>query len=368
MMKRIILSLTIVVILSMTIFVGFASAKVIEDTHGGSNRLRRLINVGKVIDIGENNFTLEKRDLGQYTYFVDEKTKFKMRDVDNPGFSDLSIGDQVVTLGRYFEDRLHARIVILLTDDVNLSRLFRMRLHGEIIELDGDGKSITVFTRAGDEILVLVDEKTRIFGEASAIEEMEIGWKVGFLGRKLEDGTNLAKIIRAGKYPERIRRVGIISEVDDASGNFMIMNSREKKIIFLVDEETTFFSREKQVETLSNVEPGMFVIVAAENVDGGDFLAKRVFLADLDVLLNFGVREAGFVTQVERGSFVIEDRDGITVRFQVDDETRFRSRGEVVDGIEYLDPGMILLVGGSLGEDGENIAKLVVVFQAIRER
>lgn len=88
----------------------------------------------------------------------------------------------------------------------------------------------------------------------------------------------------------------------------------------------------------------MVVIIYARQVNEGEYLAKRVTLAD---------------------SGVLENGDGDSVNFQVNDETRSRSRGKVVKEIKDMKTEMILLVGGTLGEDGENIAELVILYQVV---
>lgn len=63
--ETIIFSLAFVATLSMVIFVGYGSAKEMEYNGSGSSWMHMWIHVGKIIEIGEENFTIEISDWGQ---------------------------------------------------------------------------------------------------------------------------------------------------------------------------------------------------------------------------------------------------------------------------------------------------------------
>ena len=135
--------------------------------------LRRFLNIGVVIEIEADQLTIEKRDGGNYTYFVDEHTTFKVKNVENPDYSNITIGDRVIIFGGKRGDSLKAKVVGILPEDFRLNQWFDVHFWGEVKDIEVNQKTIIVLTKQGKEIPIQVDQNTLFFGQASALEELE---------------------------------------------------------------------------------------------------------------------------------------------------------------------------------------------------
>jgi len=362
-MKKFIFIFLFFVALSFSGFIGTAQASEVDEHPHLPAWIFRRFNAGEIVEIGGDQVTIEKRDGGKYTYLVNDHTRFRHPQVETPDFSTLSIGDRVLILGKFDEEELIARLIVTLPEDFHPRRWFNLRLRGEIMDLDLDGKTITVLNRSGEEIVILVDEQTKFFGQASQITDLDIGWKVAIAGREQEDGSNLSRIISAVEYERRIRRIGIVSKIDSVSGEIRITTQNSEEMSFLVSDKTEFHSREGMFKTISDIEPDMVVVVTAVHDGEGVYSANHLFLGFPEDLPNYDLKKVGHILQVETNTFMLEDRNGEIVTFQVDEETEYRSRGMDVQGIEDLEDGMILIVGGDQ-EYGLNIAKLVIAIRS----
>ena len=78
--------------------------------HGGQR------GIGQVIDIGDNQFSIESREGVERVTLVDEKTRFREVDGEERSFDDLETGQWVAGIVGYNDDHeLVARLVIIST-------------------------------------------------------------------------------------------------------------------------------------------------------------------------------------------------------------------------------------------------------------
>jgi hypothetical protein len=100
----------------------------------------------------------------------------------------------------------------------------------------------------------------------------------------------------------------------------------------------------------------MVAAVWAVREEDGDLAALLVAAGDREDLPGghrVDLRVAGRITSVGSDSFTLEMLGGASKTFSVDGSTVFRSRGEEIDGIEDLEPGMRAVVGAQdLGDGG----------------
>lgn len=364
-MKKITLISMIVVILLMIGITGNAFAVESNNEIADHINLRRFLNMGVVIEIDADQLTIEKRDGGNYTYLVDEHTTFKIRNVENPDYSNVTIGDRVIILGGKRGDNLKAMVVGILPDDFRLTQWFDVHFWGEVKDNEVNEKTITVITKQGKEIPIQVDQNTLFFGQASALEELEKGWEIGVAGKAQEDDPMLSKVVIAAEHLRLLKRTGIITTVDLDSGNLEIMTRQGEEMVFSVDEHTKFHSLDNQISSIMDIETDMVVKLVARNVGVGNYLATHLAIANQEDLPNFDIKIAGYVSSVEFDSFIIETRDGEFITFRVDDTTKYRSRGVEIQNFEDLEPGLILLVGGDIETDGKNVAKLIIAIKTV---
>ncbi len=362
MRKKLIFSLIVVFCLSVGV-TGFAYAAEKVYEHHLPAKVNQQLNFGMVIEIGANQFTIEKRDGGHYTYLVDEHTSIRTRKGEAPVFSDLSIGDRVIVNSRRIGEYLVAKVIGILPDNINHARWFDVRLRGEIVDIDANLETITVLRKSGEEVVVKVDDHTIFFGQAANLAELAIGWDTRIAARELEDGSSLAKVVVAREYQRRIRNVGQVTTIDDQAGSIQIVTRKGEEARIFVDEQTIFHTRDGKIGSILDIKLDAVVVLVTRSLGKGDYLATHIFISQRDDLPQFEVKKAGCFVRVEDDSFIIETRNGELITFYIDKDTNYRSRGIKFKNLEDLEPGIILLVGGYTGEMGENVAKLVIAIQ-----
>jgi hypothetical protein len=163
-----------------------------------------------------------------------------------------------------------------------------------------------------------------------------------------EDGSMLAKAVRAGtpRQASRQRYAGQIVSVDTAASTFTLKPRRgDQDLVFVVDENTRFRGKDGSVESLDDLEPEMVAVVVAKEQEDGTLLALGVGAAKRDQLPQFEAKVRGRVLSVGNNSFTMQTRSG-EVSILVTGSTAFRARGGQVGGLEDLQEGMIVAVGG----------------------
>lgn len=146
-------------------------------------------------------------------------------------------------------------------------------LVGEVTAIGEE--EFTLLTRNDVEITVLVDDETRYFGDLESFADLEVGLKVGVAGRRQGDQTVLAKgIASADDFPRARRARG---EVIDVGALSLTIETRSgESLTFIVNDETRFFSRDGEVEGLSDISEGDHVGVLFVEADNGALLAKGI--------------------------------------------------------------------------------------------
>lgn len=144
----------------------------------------------------------------------------------------------------------------------------------------------------------------------------------------------------------------IISIGDD---EFTMLIRLEVEITVLVDEDTKYLG---DLESFADLEVGMQIGAAGKREGEGTFLAKALFagerLGDLS-------RAGGEVTDVGNSSLTIETRDGETLTFEVNDQTRFKSRDGEVQELSDIEEGDMVLVIYLENDSGDLVAKAIGV-------
>jgi len=140
--------------------------------------MRRNTRRGRVEAIGERFLTLATPD-GELIIRVNERTRYRIRGVEDPTLEDIHIGDVVMALGRP-DGRGHwiARVVAVIPPE-----RIPVRLKGEVTAVQEDG--LTLDIRRG-EITVLVNEDTRIRiagTEEGSLADIRLGDRAMAVGR-----------------------------------------------------------------------------------------------------------------------------------------------------------------------------------------
>jgi len=328
-----------------------------------SSGLKSRLKYGEITNIESKTFTIKLRDGGGYSYLVDGNTRFRIWGVNEPGFSDLEPGAFVFVASKIEGDELVATVVAIMPEDFNPSSWFGIRVRGEVIDVDNDSGTINVLDPTGEEIEIHIGSRTRYLAAASSLEELEVGWFVEIVAGEQGDGSYKATVLASSENPLRVRNTGLVTAVDLDSSTVSISTHRCDEISFSVDTNTKFYSREKKIEGLSDLDVDMVVVVVARYQTDRSFLATQIATARAEDLTICDVKTGDRINEIGAGYFTILSRSGEEVNFKVDSETKFHVRGIDVQSLDDLELGMIALVGADSAEDGDMITKLIIVIQ-----
>lgn len=243
----------------------------------------------------------------------------------------------------------------------------QIRIAGVILNVDFPGHTFAVRTLSGTDVHVHVTGNTEYRsrdGSVQAFEDLVVDMRTVVVGQERGEGTINASVVFAAtpeELPELMRLKGEVDGVGDQS--FTLLTEDGRSLAINVIDRTRFHSRDGEVATLSDLEPGMVALVtAAETEDkgivalvvaagtpGGD-IRDRVF------------RTTGEITRVVPGqeTFTVQSNEGESITFVTGERTKFRSRDGSVTGIHDLKQGMFAMVGAIKMEDGSNQALVVL--------
>lgn len=315
-----------------------------ESRRGGRSGL------GQVTAIGDNQFTVQlNKQNTALTILVDDQTKFRYQDGDDAIFADLEVGMWVAgRVVRNDQGQALSRLVILLPEGFDPTQYQLAR--GEVTAVGAN--SFTLNMSDGEALIFQVDGSTQYFGEVQSLADLQAGMQAGVAAKKLDDGTLLAVAVRV--RAERIRHAG---EVTVVGGNSLTLKTRQgETLTFGVDANTKFLSRDGSVNSLADVEVGMIAVVCAKQLEDGSYLAVRVAAHERP---DVDLKVAGRVSAVDTATLTVKARSGQQYTFQVDENTRFRSRQGKVKSLKDLQVGMVVGVGAQEMENGQYLALAV---------
>jgi hypothetical protein len=134
----------------------------------------------------------------------------------------------------------------------------------------------TVETRAGRTITFTTSDRTRFRsrdGSITRIQDLKVGMFSVVEAVEREGELPLAFVVAVGEppegpvdRPEGIRSTGRVTSITE--NGFSIETPSGETIIMIVDAETRFRSRDDSISSLTDLEPGMMVIIAAKKSEG----------------------------------------------------------------------------------------------------
>ena len=155
---------------------------------------------------------------------------------------------------------------------------------------------------------------------------------------------------RPHRFP---RAMGEITSIGDEE--FTMLTRSEVEVTVLVDEDTQYFG---DLESFEDLEVGIQIGAAGVRQGEGTFLAKALFAGER---LGDMRRARGEVSDVGNSTLTIETRSGETLTFEVNDQTRFKSRDGEVDELSDIDEGDNVVVGYFVNDSGDLVAKVIGV-------
>ena len=243
----------------------------------------------------------------------------------------------------------------------------QLRIVGVILNVDFPGNMFAVRTLSGTDVHVHVTGNTEYRSRDGAVQEFEdlaIDMRIIVVGQERGDGTITASVVFPAtpeQLPDLMRLKG---EVEGVGENYFTLLTEEGRSLTInVIDRTRFRSRDGEVTTLSDLEPGMVAIVTAVDTEdngivtlvvavgtpGGD-IRDRVFRTSGEIMGVFLGQE----------TFTVQTKEGDSIAFITGERTKFRSRDGSVTGIHDLKRGMFAMVGAIKMEDGTNQALVVL--------
>jgi hypothetical protein len=368
MSKKIYIPIGIAIMLAMLAGLWVSNTALAKAGGPGGLLRRPKPELGKVTLVAEEQFTIQRRDATELTILVDENTRFIDREKNEMTFADVKTGRWVAVAAPEDEaGKRVARLVVILPEDFDPAKM--ERLGGRITSIITAAKQFVMQNRQGEDFTINTDEETLFRGEATDLASLQEGWLAGALVLKQDDGSLLAQTVRAGS--PILKKAGEITAVDDKAGTLTLKPLRGgEEITFAVDADTRFRSRDGSLKSLADLKVGMVgLVVAKAPLSGADEgthpVAVLVAAIERNKLPKFDQRIGGKIVSVDKSAFTIEARDGKQYTFQVTGDTLFRSRGSLVQKLEDLKAGMIVMVGANELGSGQYQAQLVIAIMRI---
>lgn len=145
---------------------------------------------------------------------------------------------------------------------------------------------------------------------------------------------------------------GKVTDVNTAAGKFSIQTPEGDQLRFFIDENTRYAG---QIESLEDLEVGMGAGVAYREYSEGKLVVVGLVAGHAPDLSKI----RGEVTAVDSqlGKFEIVTPDGSSMRFFVDENTRYRGQ---LSSLDELQVGWKAGVASKDGENGKQIAVLLI--------
>ena len=243
----------------------------------------------------------------------------------------------------------------------------QLRIVGVILNVDFPGNMFAVRTLSDTDVHVHVTGNTEYRSREGAVQEFEdlaIDMRIIVAGQERGDGTITASVVFPAtpeQLPDLMRLKG---EVEGVGENYFTLLTEEGRSLTInVIDRTRFRSRDGEVTTLSDLEPGMVAIVTAADTEDNGIVALVVAAGTPGGDIRDRVfRTSGEITGVVPGqeTFTVQTKEGDSIAFITGERTKFRSRDGSVTGIHDLKRGMFAMVGAIKMEDGTNQALVVL--------
>jgi hypothetical protein len=237
---------------------------------------------------------------------------------------------------------------------------------GLIGQINAVGENqLTLKTRLGAERTVSVDENTRYLSRQGkgTFADLQVGRWVIIRALQSDDGNYTARLVillpesfNPSKRLEN-RGKGTVQSVDSDANTFTIQTADGEGKTYQVDESTVFRGS-KEVESLSALPLGRWVVVQEDSDDS--LIAKFILIMpeNFDPNVSQAKRSGGMIqsVDVDNNAFTLQTRQGETLIIKVDHNTSFLNRGDTITGLSDLQANMRAVVLASQQEDGSYLA------------
>jgi Domain of unknown function (DUF5666) len=230
--------------------------------------------LGQITALGENQFTVLRRNGAVQTIRVDENTRYFKADGSAGSFADLQVGRWVAGRVVLTGDGPQARLVIILPEGFDPT-LKLIRHAGTITAVDPTAGTFSLRTVRGESLAFQTDGDTQYYAQVHSLADLQTGMAAIVGTQRRPDGSYLAVRVTAHEKPlVDVKKVGRVTAIDVSS--FTIRARDGNTYTFQVTPQTRFRSRGGEVRGLRDLRLGMGVAVAAQETDGGQLRAVLV--------------------------------------------------------------------------------------------
>jgi len=221
---------------------------------------------------------------------------------------------------------------------------------GQVMGIETD--AFTLQRKNGDQVVVRVDTGTQFYdpaGNLVSFDDLAVDGWVLWTGRPAEDDEWIAGrvlILPEDFDPDQVdqRLRGVVTSLGESS--IELETGRGEMVSVMVDSGAIFMGR--AVQGLEDIEIGMRIWGGASQASDGVLVAVTLHARPVVV------RYLGKVSSVDAdaGLLLLHTRRGEDVTVQIGSETRFRSRGGQVQGLDDVKPGARAIVAAEAQPDG----------------
>ncbi len=230
------------------------------------------IRMGQITAIGDHQLTV-KIASGTKTVIVDDQTKYYNQAGQPLTFQDLQIG--VWVIGKYTRNnnQILAKSIVVLPQGFNPSAI-NDRLRGTIVAIDQNSGAVTLRGPGGEEQAVILNQATTFLGKVQSLSDVKVGMAASVGAAKQSDGSLQAVIIFA--HQRLLWHIGSVTAIDEKADTFTLKTLANGDLIFKVDANTKFISKNHQIKGLADLKTGLAAIVVAHQNADGSLTADRV--------------------------------------------------------------------------------------------
>lgn len=253
-----------------------ALAQAPQPGEGASSPQRGGMRVtGQITSIETDRFTIETGPGSPITILVSERTILRDTQWNQIALSDLNNGDWVGVTARLDPQGMPAaRLVVLLPADYDPSQRLGRRARGHVIGVDPQAGSFSIHTLREENLDFVVNENTVFRGQIASLEDLQPGM-ISIVAAIGQPGGELLAVSVRARF-ELVRTMGKVTQVDLQNGTFTMHTWFNGDRLITVDDDTRFQSRDGSVSGLEDLQPGMFLLVGAQDLGDGQYLARAV--------------------------------------------------------------------------------------------
>jgi hypothetical protein len=308
---------------------------------------------GEVTAVSDEGFTLHTRQGDEVTVIVNDDTRYRMPEINEPSLADVQEGMVAVVRGTLNEDGTFiAQGVGAASREQFRRQLRRHALRGEVTAIDLDSGSLTLSTRRG-EWSIQTDENTRYRisdVDDATLADAQVGDEVLVIGKRDEEQQNAGTARLIAVLPQRVTGRGQVTAIE---GNVISVDTPQGELTLNTTDDTRYRMADVEDPALDDVQVGDRILFAGQPAEseGDSVTAQLIAVVPEDM-----VRGRGRVTAIEGNILTVETHRG-SYTVVTDESTRFVARHIADPSLDNIEVGNTIWVIGVMQEDDTFMAK-----------